>query len=207
MNKKTGLWALSLFAISGSVVISCGGSSDGDDMPGSTAGSSSSSGSSSGGSGGTTAGTSSTAGTTSTSGAGNTAGTATTGGTATGGAAAGGTGPFPVGGDGPTFPGAGGDGNNAACPATQPTDGETCTLMSGMIDCDYADVTCNCRRVNGGMTRAWDCGGDNPGAGGAGPGFGDAMCPADAQDGADCTGVGQCAGQQCFCFNDQVNCF
>jgi hypothetical protein len=84
-------------------------------------------------------------------------------------------------------------------------------MLSGLVDCDYADVTCNCRRSGGGQgqgTRAWDCGEDDgPGAGGAGPGLGDAVCPADAQDDDECTGAGLCEGQECFCLNGTVNCF
>jgi hypothetical protein len=48
------------------------------------------------------------------------------------------------------------------CPATAPTDGETCT---GFVNCEYDDTTCTCAGMGGGMggggmmtTRAWSCG-------------------------------------------------
>jgi hypothetical protein len=224
MTMKMGHWALGLFTLGSAIVVSCGGSSeDGEGMNG-TAGTSASSGS--GGS--------------ATAGTGGTAGTGTSG-SATGGIggttpAAGGDGPelpggggdgpsfpgaggdgptFPgAGGDGPTFPGAGGDGPTTTCPATQPTDGEACTVL-GFVGCDYADITCTCRRMGGGQgqgMRTWDCGaegagGAGPGAGGAGPGLGNAECPADAVNDDECTGTGLCSGQQCFCVNGTVNCF
>lgn len=210
MTMKTGLLALGLFTIGGALTVSCGGSSDDGGGPNGTAGSTSSSGSGTGGS--TTAGTSATGGTSTggTSTGGTSAAGTSTGGTSTGGTGnAGGEGPgFPGGGEGPDFPGFGGEGNTPMCPAAQPMDGDACTLQ-GFLDCDYGDVTCNCRRTGGqGQdTRAWDCGEGGPGAGGAGPGFGDAVCPENAEDDDACTGTGVCEGQSCFCFEDTVNCF
>jgi hypothetical protein len=208
MNKTTGLWALNLITIGTALIISCGGSSDDGDTT--TGGSSSTSGSSTGGSasGGTSSAGSTSGGTTS-AGTSSTAGT-TTGGTGSGGTGnnAGGDGPGPgAGGDGPS---AGGNGNADECPASQPTDGAECEVP-GFMGCDYGDITCRCQRQQGGQgqgARTWNCDdGGNNGAGGDN-GFGDATCPANAEDGDACTGTGLCTGQQgCVCFNEEVNCF
>lgn len=207
MTMKMGLWGLSLLTVSCAIVVSCGGSSD-DGEGGPAGGTSSASGSGTGGSAGSATAGTSTGGTTSSGGSGGsgTSGSAS-GGTPPGG---GGDGPdFPGGGgDGPDFPGAGGDGPTTMCPATEPMNGDACTLP-GAIDCEYADVTCNCRRMGGGQqgNRAWDCGEDGPGGEGGGPGFGEAECPENAQDEDACTGTGLCPGQQCFCADGEVNCF
>lgn len=197
MKANTGLLALGLFAIAGVVTVSCGGSSDSTDNPGSA---------------GTTskAGTTSTAGTSSsTAGSGNnTAGTANnTGGTANsnGGTANNNGGRNNNNGGAPDFPGVGGAGFEVpACPADA-MDGEACTRMQGggNAGCQVNDTTyCTCQGRN---DPTWNCfdTGDLPGAGGAGTGFGDATCPANAMTGDTCTGgPGLCAGQTCYCGQD-----
>ena len=213
MNTKTGLVALGLFAFASVNIVNCGGSSDDSGDTGtsgkggskSTAGASTTAGTgsgttagtSSGGTGSGTAGSAATtAGTSSTGGNTGTAGNATTGGR-----------PSNNGGDGNNN--AGGDGNTApGCPVTQPTDGAMCMQTQGQQNgCDYGDVTCRCRRANGGGNmRTWQCD-DAMGNGGAPGGFGQATCPANAQDGDTCTGTGLCTGQQCFCAQGMTNCF
>jgi hypothetical protein len=213
MKMKTGLWALGLFAMTSAVIVSCGGSSDDDN--GGKAGSGNNS------AGNSSAGTSSNAGTSSSAGSGNnTAGSGNN--TAGSGNNNGGTGnnnggtgnnnggtANNAGGDGPTNPGAGGDGP-AGCPATQPAANTMCQRGDGgIMGCSYGDQTCRCQRGQNNM-RAWVCTAtQNPGAGGDNGGFGQATCPANAQDGDACTnGPGLCTGQQCFCTqNNMVNCF
>jgi hypothetical protein len=212
MKMKTGLLALGMFTIAGAVTISCGGSSDTTDNNGSTAGTTSTAGNGTGGnstagtpSGGGT--TNNNAGTTNNNGgtANNNGGNTTTGGTNNN---AGGDNGGPAAAGDNAGPGAGGAGP-MGCPATQPMDGDACMRGDGgFLGCTYGDQNCRCQRGNGqNAMRTWQCN-DATGAGGAGPGGG-ATCPADAMTGDDCTnGPGLCAGQQCFCGNnDMVTCF
>jgi hypothetical protein len=205
MKTNTALLWTGLFTLAGAVTISCGGSSDEDNGNGSTAGTTSNTAGTTSSTAGTTGngGTTSTGGTTS-----NTAGTTnntagTTNNTAgtnnnNGGAADPGTG-------GAADPGTGGAAADG-CPASMPADGSMCMQGDSPFQgCDYGDMNCRCRRANGGQMREWQCEAAQ-GAGGAGN-FGDAVCPADAQDGDPCTGTGLCAGQQCFCNNEETNCF
>ncbi len=208
MKMKTGLLALGLLTFAGTTIVNCGGSSDESSSTGtagkggtnSTAGSSSTAGNAS------TAGTSSTGGNTGTAGSSaSTAGTASTGGNAATGGNSGTAGNNNNQGGAPDI-GAGGAGTNPpGCPAAMPAEGTMCMQVQGA--CDYGDMSCRCRRANGGGNmRTWQC---DPaiGAGGAPGGFGQATCPANAQDGDACTGQGLCAGQQCFCAQGMTNCF
>jgi hypothetical protein len=214
MKTNAALLWLGLFTLAGAVTTSCGGTSDdGALFTGGTTGSnagtagmagavavggttpiggttSHAAGTNSAGTNNSSAGTTSgSAGTTSSS-AGttnNSAGTANN----TGGRSEPGTGGAP----GPDAGGAGTDG----CPATMPDDGATCMQGDSPFEgCDYGDMNCRCRRTNGGQMRAWRCEAAQDA---------EAVCPADAMDGDRCTGQGPCAGQQCFCNNEQTNCF
>jgi hypothetical protein len=194
------------------VIVSCGGSSDDNNSGGAGSGNNGA-GSGNNTAGNSTAGSSSSAGSgNNSSGSGNnTAGSGNnTAGTGTGGTGNnnGGT-ANNAGGDGPTNPGAGGDGP-AGCPATQPPANTACMRGDGgFMGCAYGDQTCRCQRGQNNM-RTWVCAAtQNPGAGGDNGGFGQATCPANAQDGDACSnGPGLCTGQQCFCTqNNMVNCF
>ncbi len=206
MNTKTGLLALGLFTLGGILTVSCGGSSGSDDEN-TTAGKTSTGGATS------TAGTTSGAGTTSTAGSGNntagsdnnTAGTGNNnGGT---GNNNGGAGNDNQGGDN-NFPGFGGAGTIPGCPTAQPTDGAEC-MREGInrFGCPYDDgaMVCTCEGQQ--QNRTWNCEAPNQGQGGDNGGFGQATCPANAEDDAPCTGQGMCTGQACFCNNGQTICF
>ncbi len=209
MKTKTGLVALGLFALAGVNIVNCGGSSDDSSSSTSTSGkggTKSTAGSSSTGGGTSTAGSSSGGSATGTAGsAASTAGNSSTGGTP---GTAGNTGTAGRNNQGGANdnPGAGGADNAPGCPAAMPADGSMCTQMNQVRGgCDYGDMNCRCARANGGM-RTWQCDGAI-GAGGAPGGFGQATCPANAKDGDDCTGFGQCTGQPtCFCFQGNTNC-
>lgn len=201
MNMKTGLLGLGLFVVAGAVTISCGGSDGDSDETGGSSGTTA--GSSTGGSNG---GSSSTAGSSNNGGSNSNGGSSNNNG---GTNSNGGTNNNNQGGEGPAAGGAG----SSECPATEPMDGAECSLMGFQPPCVYGDVACTCRGRN---NRTWNCDTVN-GAGGAGPdfGFGGAgpdipqadSCPANAMTGDDCTGQGQCPGQQCFCANGNVFCF
>jgi hypothetical protein len=217
MKTNTALLWIGLFTLAGAATISCGGSSDNGGLftagnAGNAAGSTTTAGTNA------TGGVSSTAGMTSnTAGANNnaagtnsnTAGTnSNTAGSNnntagsnnntagsnnnTGGRSDPGTGGAPE----PGVGGAGADG----CPATMPTDGAMCAEGDSPFQgCDYGTMSCRCRRSNGGgQMRAWRCETEEDA---------DAVCPANAMDGDPCTGQGPCAGQQCFCNNEETNCF
>jgi hypothetical protein len=157
MQSNQGHFAFGLFSLTLAVVISCGGSSDGDDT-GSTAGSS---GTTSGAGGKGAAGSASPGGTgNNTSGTGSgTAGTASGGSSSAGGSFGGGG--FPVGGfgnfpgfggEGPSIPGFGGDGSIDvnSCPADVDS-GTACTYVEGGITenvCQGAGVYCACMAAN-----------------------------------------------------------
>jgi len=192
MKANTGLLALGLFAVAGMVTVSCGGSSDSDDDNGTA---------------GTSAGTTSKAGNSAAGTTSSTAGTANgTGGTGNGngGTANNNGGRNNNNGGANDFPGLGGAGFDVpGCPAGA-ADGATCAAGDPQA-CQLNDTTyCGCRGTT------WTCldPGDL-GAGGAGPVFGQATCPAGAKTGDACTnGPGLCTGQQCFCGqNSMVTCF
>ena len=199
MKTNTALLWMGVFTLGGAATISCGGGTDditlfaaGTSGTTATAGTTATGGmTSTGGTTSHTAGTTNnTAGTTTNNTAGsnnNTAGTSNTGGSSN---------PGTGGAPGSDAGGAGPDG----CPATMPADGTMCAQGDSPFQgCDYGDMNCRCRRANGGgQMRAWQC----DAAQGA-----DVVCPADAMDGDPCTGQGLCAGQQCFCNNEQTNCF
>ncbi len=200
MKTKTGLLALGLLTLVGSTIVDCGGS---DSSTATTGGSKSTAGSSA-----TTAGASSGGGTTGTAGSSAaTAGTSSTGGNAATGGNSGtaGTNNNQAGAPDVGAGGAGGAGANpAGCPALMPADGTMCVAMDGLRGgCDYGTMNCSCRGRN---MPTWQCM-DTIGAGGAGPVFGNATCPAKAKTGNACTGQGLCAGQRCYCNKDKVTCF
>jgi hypothetical protein len=191
MNTKTGLWALSLFAAGSVALVSCGGDSDGGNQ---NAGGKS-----------PTAGSGTTAGTSSGSGGGSSAAGSDSGGTSNpgGGNNPGGGRPGTDGGEGPDFPGFGGEGNVPACP-DEPA-GKTCTPGAGTPNVCLSDGQgCLCQ---GGV---WSCI-DTGGEGGAGPvpNPGDLMvdCGDNPMAGGDCDGLGLCIGStSCGCYSGMVVC-
>jgi hypothetical protein len=209
MKTNTALLWIGLFTLAGAATISCGGSSDNGGLftagnAGSTAGATTTAGANATGGVSSTAGTTSNTAGTNNNAAGtnsNTAGTNsntagsnnnTAGSNNTGGRPDPGTGGAPE----PGVGGAGADG----CPATMPTDGAMCAEGDSPFQgCDYGTMSCRCRRSNGGgQMRAWRCETEEDA---------DAVCPANAMDGDPCTGQGPCAGQQCYCNNEETNCF
>lgn len=104
-------------------------------------------------------------------------------------------------GAGGTQTGAGGNGAGGVatitCPATQPTNGDTCGGTTGRAGCSYGNTSCRCARSQqGGTTRTWRCftvpdGGFQPPPGRDG-GFtipdGGFMPPSACTQASDCTG-------------------
>lgn len=212
MKTNAALLWMGLFTLAGVATMSCGSSSDNGTLftagtTGNIAGTTSSATAGMTSTGGTTSNTagtnSNTAGTTSNT-AGTTGNTAGSNGNTAGsnGNTAGSNnnsgGSFDPGTGGAADPGTGGASADG-CPATMPAEGAMCMQGDSPFEgCSYGDMNCRCRRANGGQMRAWQC----EAAQGA-----DAVCPADAMDGDPCTGQGLCAGQQCFCNNQETNCF
>jgi len=197
MKANKSLLVVGLFTIAGVVTVSCGGSSDNGNTN-SAAGTNGTAGTH------TTAGNSSSAGTTNGTGGSNAAGANNNGGGRPNTAGS----PNNNSGGAFDFPGAGGAGFTVPSCPTGTANGAACTAMQGQNACQLNDTTyCGCRGQN---NPTWTCVDTTnlPGAGGAGTGFPQATCPANAMNGDDCSnGPGLCPGQQCACGpNNKVVC-
>ena len=187
MKISNGLFGLGLFLAGGGLTISCGG--DDNNGSNSTAGANTAGSGTGGSSAGTAGGGKSTGGAGGGSSiAGTSAGGTSTAGTTSNGGDNGGPGAggdMGFGGD-IGFGGAGLGPDDFVCDPV-PAQGSAC--QQGTTPCLTETGLCRCQDLE------WRC--DE---------FGVVECPANAMTGDECTGFGQCPGQQCGCFQNNVFC-